>query len=474
MPEVLTISHLGDTPVQVPGTAGIELARQLAVADIRAAAANAQLLSTGHRLFVEGSSKAQIGGNGSPVSWLFWALARRPLDLKYDYTRHNLAIFGGRSGTESALGNDAYGGTQPTGMLTETRKARAFAAIAAGCDIAIVDNDTNDLPDATTDQTIFDNFQTWHELMRAEGLEHCFRLSVDPRGGASETVQEVCASLNHAYAEYARKTPDCTFIDLNGLMLIGDGSGYLPAAGVLHDGVHEPAPTNYRKAPIIAEHLARIAPPKPMRAHVSEDYNATTGRRNNLLANSRFRGTGGTNSMTGGTGSAPDGWEFINSTSGLTLALGGQVDWTHGNTLYGRADQKALRLTVSGTPGADGLFGCRQTVNFANLAVGMKLFARIGIQCTAVTGLMSIGISVNTNAGNGIAASWGRAGGYLSHDVLPQLDGFYWIEIPDAITIPVGATECSFRIECHHRSGTAIGGVIDFVVAEFCKADTLP
>lgn len=446
---------------------------------VRQIAAQQFAQNTSHQFFIEGDSKAQVGGGSGATGYVMWALARYPADIIYDYATANLAIYGGTSdGTNVTQGNDAYGGTKNSGMLTAQRLARCYAQIALGCDMAILQVGTNDLATVTDDVTIIGNVLKWHNLMRGAGLKRLILMSLDPRAGSSATVQGINASHNRALAEYARRNADVTFIDTSGITLIADASGYLPASGVMVDGVHETAATNYKKAGLLGPVLQQLAPPKSMRTLVPELYNATSARWASIPpasggANGRFAGTGGTRTTVNSTGSASTGWEFMGGDAGLTTTVTGDVACTYLNNLYGRSDFLAKRITVSGTPGANTYVGGRflSGTTFSNFTAGVDTVGHaFAVQCNSLVGCWGIGTYLQANTG--AISAWGKAGNYLSTSVLPTLDGFYHVERPSPTLLPAGITSLNAWWELYFAAGVPVSGSFDLISFNLRKIST--
>jgi len=462
-----------------------------------AGGSNPGVMANGHRMFVDGDSKGVLAGQYGPNSVLFFQQAANPLSYAYDPATDDMAVGGSLSDTRADAGTDAYGNTVPLGMTHPTRIARAVARVNAGCDVCLIQIGTNDHSLSGQDNgaapgSTLANVIVYHKALRAAGLKWLVIMAVDTWSAPSTAaLARTRLAINRGLRAYAEANPDVLFVDTDpyiidpasavGGMLGGTSGSFTGGPGsATRDGTHESTYGAWAKGRALASVLARIFPPATLRTMSNADaYNATGALRGNLYANGLASGTGGSTALlydgtiTNG-GNAPAGWYFSGSIAGLTADFGTSDpvnDWL--NKLTGRTDLKVKRITLAGTPSADGYITCNPGYGQTVVPVaGAAYEAQFAIVLNALTGCHGIGMGYGTNLE---ALSYGGVdSANMAVSKLPPLDGPHLIGFPAPYTPTGSPTRITTSLSFYFRSGVPVSGSIDLISADLRQISALP
>jgi lysophospholipase L1-like esterase len=290
----------------------------------------------------DGDSKAP-----EPLQGFVWWLANNPKKVEFG------ANYGvGGTGSDST-----------NGILKPSRLATVTAAIAAGVaagqpvDMFL----TIGINDVITPEATITNVKTYADAIKAAGVRWLFIMSVDPQTGSTAAK----LAINAGYADLAASRTFIRFIDNSPQWLdfsaattfdpIGASGGAYGA--VTYDGTHASGYGNFLKGTSVGAAIGSLYPDEVVFPVSKADVfnNSTAPRANMLGANGRFLALGGTQSATGGTvtGTPPLGWTFQGALSGLVVTFTTTTSTALQTRLGLSAAPACVRMTFSGTAGAD-------------------------------------------------------------------------------------------------------------------------
>lgn len=274
-----------------------------------------------------------------------------------------------------------------SGDRTSQIAVRVPNVIATGSKMCVVLGGTNDATDLIPASTVIANLDGIYNSLIAAGLV-VIGIPILPRGGAATLTSPQLAIVNQVNAWIRGQISRPMFRLADPVPDIEDTvtGGYVPKAGMMHDGLHPSAKGAY---------YVGLSVSSVIRSLFSED--PSLDNPGDLLRNPLFLGTAGT--KTGLTGDVADGWAVTAANAGgATVVASKHVDddgvtwqrFTFSGSYSGSVRFVAMTRNVTA---GEFLSGDRQTI-WTRVRVSPSL---VGIRIPSVQLQMGTFTSVDTN-----------------------------------------------------------------------------
>lgn len=347
--------------------------------------------------------------------------------------------------------------------------------IAGGCDLAFIQDGTNDPAGGFTAAQTVANLSASAAQLNSANIAVIF-ISIAPQGGWSTAQRQMIAEVNRQlFLMSLDRTRWVRFVDIN--PAYSDyATGNALAGYQFSDNIHDSPAGAFAKAQLIATAIDDVLPKLPeLLPYSSADaFSAALNPTGNLLTNGTMLGTTGSAAF-GATGQVPSNWQIgFDSSGGSSMTIAASKTSSPSN-----ATMPAATITFGGTGDArfmrmwsQSVAGNNSVAIPAGVVAGDRLAASCDVSWNGLTNFRYVALRLQASNGSNSYQSWD--GGTLTPAgttavAMPQNFTGALMTTPELV-VPNGMTNLAFFIEAAPMSGASLGGTVTISRCSIRKA----
>jgi hypothetical protein len=338
--------------------------------------------------------------------------------------------------------------------------------IGGGCDIALIQDGTNDPTNGITAAQTVANLQAAAATLNAQRIWVVF-IAIAPQSGWSQAQRQQIAEVNRQlFAMSLDPSRRVRFVDINPVYT-DYGTGNALAGYQFSDNVHDSPVGGFVKAQLIATAVDDLVPKlsELLPLGSADAYHATLNPTGNLLTNGILAGTGGNATFGGATGQAPTNWQIgFESTGGSTMTIASAKGTLAGNssiptsviTFGGTGDARFMRMNAQSVAGTNAV-----TIP-AGVVAGDRLEASCEVAWSGMTNFRYLALRLQASDGTTTWQNWDGGtltpSGTSSLPMVPTMPSI--IFTTPELVVPTGMTGLFFFLEAAPVVGAAVSGTV--------------